>query len=101
MILKNGFGRIVNVSSGYGAMSGMGGHVAAYRISKAALNALTIIMAHELRDCNIKVYSDTSLKSPSLRSQPLGLVLILIILHAVHPSFLNCMLRLSTGSSLP
>jgi NAD(P)-dependent dehydrogenase (short-subunit alcohol dehydrogenase family) len=52
---KSGFGRIVNVSSGYGAMSEMGGHVAAYRISKAALNALTLIMAHELRDSNIKV----------------------------------------------
>jgi NAD(P)-dependent dehydrogenase (short-subunit alcohol dehydrogenase family) len=52
---KNRFGRIVNVSSGYGAMSEMGGHVAAYRISKAALNALTLIIAHELKDSNIKV----------------------------------------------
>jgi NAD(P)-dependent dehydrogenase (short-subunit alcohol dehydrogenase family) len=52
---KNGYGRIVNVSSSYGAMSEMGGQVAAYRISKAALNALSLIMAHELRDSNIKV----------------------------------------------
>lgn len=52
---KNGYSRIVNVSSGYGAMSEMGGQVAAYRISKAALNALSLIMAHELRDSNIKV----------------------------------------------
>lgn len=52
---QNGYGRIVNVSSGYGAMSEMGGYVAAYRISKAALNALTLIMANELRDENIKV----------------------------------------------
>ena len=52
---KNGYGRIVNVSSGYGAMSEMGGQVAAYRISKAALNALSLIIAHELRDSNIKV----------------------------------------------
>ena len=52
---RNGYGRIVNVSSGYGAMSEMGGKVAAYRISKAALNALTLIMAQELRDSNIKV----------------------------------------------
>ena len=52
---QNGYGRIVNVSSGYGAMSEMGGYVAAYRISKAALNALTLIMANELRDGNIKV----------------------------------------------
>jgi NAD(P)-dependent dehydrogenase (short-subunit alcohol dehydrogenase family) len=46
---QNRYGRIVNVSSGYGAMSEMGGYVAAYRISKAALNALTLIMANELR----------------------------------------------------
>jgi len=52
---QNGYGRIVNVSSGYGAMSEMGGYVAAYRISKASLNALTLIMANELRDGNIKV----------------------------------------------
>jgi len=52
---QNGYGRIVNVSSGYGAMSEMGRNVAAYRISKAALNALTLIMANELRDGSIKV----------------------------------------------
>jgi NAD(P)-dependent dehydrogenase (short-subunit alcohol dehydrogenase family) len=55
LMRKNGFGRIVNVSSGYGAMSEMGEKVAAYRISKVALNALTLIMAQELRDSNIKV----------------------------------------------
>ena len=55
LMRKNGYGRIVNVSSGYGAMSEMGGKVAAYRISKGALNALTLIMAQELRDSNIKV----------------------------------------------
>jgi NAD(P)-dependent dehydrogenase (short-subunit alcohol dehydrogenase family) len=52
---KNGYGRIVNISSGYGAMSEMAGYHAAYRISKAALNALTLIMADELRDEDIKV----------------------------------------------
>ena len=52
---QNGFGRIVNISSGYGAMSEMAGYHAAYRISKAALNALTLIMADELRGGNIKV----------------------------------------------
>ncbi|MGG6459939.1 MAG: SDR family NAD(P)-dependent oxidoreductase [Candidatus Eiseniibacteriota bacterium] len=57
-----GFGfchyRLVNVSSGYGAMSEMIGHVAAYIISKAALNALTLIIADELRGSNIKVNAD-------------------------------------------
>jgi NAD(P)-dependent dehydrogenase (short-subunit alcohol dehydrogenase family) len=52
---QNGYGRIVNVSSGYGAMSEMGGYVAAYRISKVALNALTLIMANELTNDNIKI----------------------------------------------
>ena len=52
---QNGYGRIVNISSGYGAMSEMSGYHAAYRISKAALNALTLIMADELKDGDIKV----------------------------------------------
>ena len=41
--------RIVNVSSGMGALSSMAGDYAAYRISKAALNAVTGILAAELR----------------------------------------------------
>ena len=52
---QNGYGRIVNISSGYGAMNEMAGYQAAYRISKASLNALTLIMADELRDVDIKV----------------------------------------------
>jgi NAD(P)-dependent dehydrogenase (short-subunit alcohol dehydrogenase family) len=52
---QNGYGRIVNISSGYGAMNEMAGYHAAYRISKASLNALTLIMADELGDGNIKV----------------------------------------------
>jgi NAD(P)-dependent dehydrogenase (short-subunit alcohol dehydrogenase family) len=55
LMKQNGFGRIVNVSSGYGAMSEMAGYTAAYRISKASLNALTLIMADELRNTSIKV----------------------------------------------
>jgi NAD(P)-dependent dehydrogenase (short-subunit alcohol dehydrogenase family) len=42
-------GRIVNMSSGMGALSDMQGGYAAYRISKAALNAVTGILAAELR----------------------------------------------------
>jgi NAD(P)-dependent dehydrogenase (short-subunit alcohol dehydrogenase family) len=42
-------GRIVNMSSGMGALSDMEGGSAAYRISKAALNAVTGILAAELR----------------------------------------------------
>jgi NAD(P)-dependent dehydrogenase (short-subunit alcohol dehydrogenase family) len=49
-------GRIVNVSSWFGSMSDMrGGGYAAYRISKAALNALTQILAEDLQSTNITV----------------------------------------------
>src|SRR5204863_9623949 len=42
-------GRIVNMSSGMGQLSEMDGGYAAYRISKTALNAVTGILAAELR----------------------------------------------------
>jgi len=49
-LLKRGrAARIVNMSSGMGALSDMEGGYAAYRISKAALNAVTGILAAELR----------------------------------------------------
>jgi NAD(P)-dependent dehydrogenase (short-subunit alcohol dehydrogenase family) len=48
-MLREGFGRVVNVSSGLGSFSdGLGGP-AAYSISKAALNALTLQLAGEVR----------------------------------------------------
>jgi NAD(P)-dependent dehydrogenase (short-subunit alcohol dehydrogenase family) len=52
---KNGFGRIVNVSSGMGSITSMGGNSAAYKLSKATLNALTRIMADELKEDHILV----------------------------------------------
>jgi NAD(P)-dependent dehydrogenase (short-subunit alcohol dehydrogenase family) len=48
-------GRIVNVSSGAGALTDMGGGTPAYRTSKAALNALTRVLAAELRRDGILV----------------------------------------------
>jgi NAD(P)-dependent dehydrogenase (short-subunit alcohol dehydrogenase family) len=39
---ERGYGRIVNVSSGMGALTNMGRGTAAYRISKAALHAVTL-----------------------------------------------------------
>jgi NAD(P)-dependent dehydrogenase (short-subunit alcohol dehydrogenase family) len=42
-------GRLVNVSSGAGALTGMGDGHPAYSISKAALNALTLMLAQALR----------------------------------------------------
>jgi NAD(P)-dependent dehydrogenase (short-subunit alcohol dehydrogenase family) len=49
------YGRIVNVSSGLGAMSEMMGGYASYRVSKLALNGLTRILADELHGTNILV----------------------------------------------
>ncbi len=49
--------RIVNVSSGMGGINEMGGWSPGYRISKAALNATTRILATELADAGFKVNS--------------------------------------------
>jgi NAD(P)-dependent dehydrogenase (short-subunit alcohol dehydrogenase family) len=47
-MIKHGYGRIVNVSSGWGSFAeGMGGP-GAYGITKAALNALTVRLSKEL-----------------------------------------------------
>jgi len=54
---KHDYGRIVNVSSGLGALSEMVGGNPAYRISKTALNAVTAILAGELGGSNILVNS--------------------------------------------
>jgi NAD(P)-dependent dehydrogenase (short-subunit alcohol dehydrogenase family) len=48
-------GRIVNVSSGAGALGDMDGRTPAYRVSKLSLNGLTLMLADELRDSGILV----------------------------------------------
>lgn len=55
---ERGFGRIINISSGWGAFAeGMEGPVA-YAISKAALNALTLNVANSLdKDADITINS--------------------------------------------
>lgn len=55
LMRRQGFGRIVNVSSGSGSMSKMKGGTPAYGVSKAALNALTIKLAAELKGTGILV----------------------------------------------
>jgi NAD(P)-dependent dehydrogenase (short-subunit alcohol dehydrogenase family) len=55
LLRRSPAGRIVNVSSGAGALTDMGGGTPAYRTSKAALNALTRILAAELRGDGILV----------------------------------------------
>lgn len=51
------YGRIVNLSSGMGQMSQMTANSPAYRVSKAALNALTITLAAEVKGTGILVNS--------------------------------------------
>lgn len=55
-MIERGYGRIVNVSSGYGSFAeGMEGPLA-YAVSKAALNAMTLKLANETKEhANIKV----------------------------------------------
>jgi NAD(P)-dependent dehydrogenase (short-subunit alcohol dehydrogenase family) len=58
LMKKNSFGRIVNVSSGageFGYMATSGGYWPAYSVSKASLNALTVMLASELKGTNILV----------------------------------------------
>jgi NAD(P)-dependent dehydrogenase (short-subunit alcohol dehydrogenase family) len=49
------YGRVVNVSSGAGQLSGMDGYAPAYSLSKAALNALTRLVAHAGQGRNVLV----------------------------------------------
>jgi NAD(P)-dependent dehydrogenase (short-subunit alcohol dehydrogenase family) len=55
MMVKRRDGRVVNVSSGSGQLSDMGGREAAYRMSKTALNAMTRIFAAELKGKGVLV----------------------------------------------
>jgi NAD(P)-dependent dehydrogenase (short-subunit alcohol dehydrogenase family) len=57
LMRRNGYGRIVNVSSGMGQLSDMGGHSPGYRVSKTGLNALTRMLTAELGSENILVNS--------------------------------------------
>lgn len=57
LMRQGGYGRIVNVSSGLGALEDMGGGQPGYRVSKTALNALTRILSSELRGTGILVNS--------------------------------------------
>lgn len=54
---KGEYGRIVNISSGFGQFAQMGPAHTAYRISKTALNALTAMAAADIGAGNIKVNS--------------------------------------------
>ncbi len=55
LMQQAGYGRIVNISSGMGQLSDMGGQNPGYRISKTALNAVTAIFAAELDGSGIAI----------------------------------------------
>jgi NAD(P)-dependent dehydrogenase (short-subunit alcohol dehydrogenase family) len=55
LMKSNGYGRIVNVSTGLASLEDMGGGSPGYRVSKTALNVLTRILASELRGSGILV----------------------------------------------
>lgn len=57
LMQRVGYGRIVNLSSGLGQLSKMGAGSPAYRVSKAALNALTATLADEVKGQGILVNS--------------------------------------------
>lgn len=54
-MITRGYGRVVNVSSRAGQLSAMGDFAPAYSASKAALNALTRIVADAARESNVLV----------------------------------------------
>jgi len=57
LMRKNNYGRIVNVSSQLGALGGFSDYTPAYRLSKLALNGITLILADALKGTNILVNS--------------------------------------------
>lgn len=57
LMRRHNYGRIVNVSSTMGSLTEMAGGYPAYRVSKAALNAVTRNLAHETMGTNIRVNS--------------------------------------------
>ena len=57
LLRRGGRGRLVNVSSESGSLALMGGGTPAYSVSKAALNALTRMLADELRPSGVLVNS--------------------------------------------
>jgi len=55
LLTKSSEGRIINISSGLGELESLTGEYPGYSLSKASLNALTIMFANELKATGIKV----------------------------------------------
>jgi NAD(P)-dependent dehydrogenase (short-subunit alcohol dehydrogenase family) len=59
LMQRAGGGQIINVSSGKGSFTKLGPDYPAYRVSKTALNAFTVVLASDLKDANIRVNAVT------------------------------------------
>ena len=57
LMIKNNYGRIINLSSGMGQFADMGSGYLAYRISKTAVNTITKVLANETDSYNIQINS--------------------------------------------
>ena len=55
LMKKNGYGRIVNVSSQLGSIANFSDYTPAYRLTKLALNGITLMLADALRGTDILV----------------------------------------------
>jgi NAD(P)-dependent dehydrogenase (short-subunit alcohol dehydrogenase family) len=55
MMVKRNYGRIVNVSSGAGQVENMVNDMTAYRLSKIALNGLTLMLAESVKGTNVLI----------------------------------------------
>ena len=57
MMIKKNYGRVVNVSSQLGALGGFSDNTPAYRLSKLALNGITLMLADAVKGKNILINS--------------------------------------------
>lgn len=55
LMKEHGYGRVVNLSSNLGSLEKMGGFTVAYRSSKTALNAITRVLAAELKEGDLLI----------------------------------------------
>jgi NAD(P)-dependent dehydrogenase (short-subunit alcohol dehydrogenase family) len=55
LLEMSGHGRIINISSGMGELKSLTGYYPGYSLSKASLNALTIMLSNELKESGIRV----------------------------------------------
>ena len=76
MMLQRNYGRVVNVSSGAGQLKDMIDDMTAYRLSKLALNGLTLILSQSVAGTNVLVnaacpgWVRTDMGSPSAPRSP-------------------------------